>query len=413
MNLEEFNIDGDNLKIQPVLLGGDINCYSVARAFHEEYGVNSIAYGKLALGATKDSKIIDFRIEEDMDEGEKLKDLLLKLSDEIKREKKVPILMGCTDEYAEFIIDHRDLLSKSYITPYIDSKLKDKLIEKESFYEMCEEKGLYYPKTYIFSKGDTIRDFEFSYPVIIKPSDSVLYWQFPFEGMKKVYIAKDKDEFIKITNRIYEGKYHKNLIIQDFIPGDDSNMRVLTCYSDRNAKVKMMSLGHVLLEEHTPTAIGNHAAIITEYNEELMNGIKDFLESIAYVGYSNFDIKYDPRDNKYKLFEVNLRQGRSNFYVTSSGNNIAKYVVEDRILKKDLDLKVQKEEFYWHVVPNGVVFKYVKDQDLVKKVKELIQKGKEATSFGYKKDLSGNLKRSLYVLLYNINQFKKYKKYLG
>ena len=413
MNLEEFNIDGDNLKIQPVLLGGDINCYSVARAFHEEYGVNSIAYGKLALGATKDSKIIDFRIEEDMDEGEKLKDLLLKLSDEIKREKKVPILMGCTDEYAEFIIDHRDLLSKSYITPYIDRQLKDKLIEKESFYKMCEEKGLHYPKTYIFSKGDPISDFEFSYPLIIKPSDSVSYWQFPFEGMKKVYIAKDKDEFIKITNRIYEGKYHKNLIIQDFIPGDDSNMRVLTCYSDRNAKVKMMSLGHVLLEEHTPTAIGNHAAIITEYNEELMNGIKDFLESIAYVGYSNFDIKYDPRDNKYKLFEVNLRQGRSNFYVTSSGNNIAKYVVEDRILKKDLDLKVQKEEFYWHVVPNGVVFKYVKDKDLVKKVKELIQKGKEATSFGYKKDLSGNLKRSLYVLLYNINQFKKYKKYLG
>ena len=413
MNLEEFNIDKENLNIQPVLLGGDINCYSVARAFHEAYGVKSIAYGKVLLGATKDSKIIDFRIDENMTETEEVLKILKETSEEIKKSNKVPILMGCTDEYAELIIDYRDILSQMYITPYIDKELKDKLIEKESFYEMCEEKGLYYPKTYIFSKGDKITDFEFSYPVIIKPSDSVLYWQFPFEGMNKVYTANNKEEFTEITNKIYEGKYNKNLIIQDFIPGDDSQMRVLTCYSDRNAKVKMMCLGHVLLEEHTPTAIGNHAAIITEYDEDLMNGIKDFLESIDYVGFSNFDIKFDSRDNKYKLFEINLRQGRSNYYVTSSGNNIAKYVVEDRILQEDLKLKVQKDPFYWHVVPNGVVFKYVKDEDLVRKVKGLIAEGKEATSFGYNKDLKGNFKRSLYVFLYNLNQFKKYKKYLG
>lgn len=59
------------------------------------------------------------------------------------------------------------------------------------------------------------------------------------------------------------------------------------------------------------------------------------------------------------------------------------------------------------------MFKYVKDENLVKRVKKLISEGKEATSFGYNKDLSGNFKRSLYVFLYNINHFKKYKKYLG
>lgn len=412
MDLSEFNLSEDNLNIQPVLLGGDINCYSVARAFHEEYNVNSIAYGKLALGATKDSKIIDFRIEEEMDNEEFLLNLLIETSKEVRKAGKTPILMGCTDEYAEFIIDYRDTLSEIYIAPYIDSKLKQKLIEKESFYKMCEEKGLHYPKTYIFSKGDKTTDFEFSYPVIVKPSDSVLYWKHPFEGMNKVYTANNKDEFESIVNRIYAGKYDKSLIVQDFIPGDDSHMRVLTCYSDRNGKVKMMCLGHVLLEEHTPTAIGNHAAIITEYDEDLMNGIKSFLESIDYVGFSNFDLKYDTRDGEYKLFEINLRQGRSNFYVTSSGNNIAKYVVEDRILKKDLDLKIQKEPFYWHVVPNRVIFKYVKDEKLKERVKSLIDKGKEATSFGYSKDLKGNFKRSLYILLYNINQLRKYRKYM-
>ena len=39
--------------------------------------------------------------------------------------------------------------------------------------------------------------------------------------------------------------------------------------SARMARSKMMCLGHVLLEEHTPKGLGNHAAIITEYDPEL------------------------------------------------------------------------------------------------------------------------------------------------
>jgi D-aspartate ligase len=400
-----------NTIIQPVLVGGDINCYSVARAYHEAYGVKSIAFGRYALGATKDSNIIDFRIDPKITEEKEFIQVLLKTADELAAPNKKLILMGCTDEYAELIIDHRDVLKEKYIVPYIDSELKNKLIEKELFYQMCEEKGLDYPKTFIYSKGDKIEEFGFNYPVIIKPSDSVLYWQFPFEGMKKAYVANNEKEFIEITSTIYKGKYDKNLIIQDFIPGDDSNMRVLTCYSDQHGKVKMMCLGHVLLEEHTPKGIGNHAAIITEYDGPLMEKFKTFLEDINYTGYSNFDIKFDTRDNTYKVFEINLRQGRSNYYVTSSGNNIAKYIVEDRVYNKELDLKIQKDEFFWHVIPNNVVYKYVKDTSLVNKAKSLVSQGNSATSFGYDKDLKGNFKRRWYIFLYNINQMRKFKKY--
>ncbi|MEG1312323.1 MAG: carboxylate--amine ligase [Romboutsia sp.] len=401
----------DNIVIQPVLVGGDINCYSVARAYHEAFGVKSIAFGRYALGATKDSNIIDFRIDPRIAQEKEFIEVLLKTADELEAPNKKLILMGCTDEYAELIIDNRDVLKEKYIVPYIDSELKNKLIEKELFYQMCEEKGLDYPKTFIYSKGDKIEEFGFNYPVIIKPSDSVLYWQFPFEGMKKAYVANNEKEFIEITSAIYLGQYDKNLIIQDFIPGDDSNMRVLTCYSDQYGKVKMMCLGHVLLEEHTPKGIGNHAAIITEYDEVLMEKFKTFLEDINYTGYSNFDIKFDTRDNTYKVFEINLRQGRSNYYVTSCGHNIAKYIVDDRVYNKKLDLKIQKDEFFWHVIPNNVVYKYVKNQKLVDKAKSLVSQGKSATSFGYENDLKGNIKRRLYILLYNINQMKKFKKY--
>jgi D-aspartate ligase len=108
-------------------------------------------------------------------------------------------------------------------------------------------------------------------------------------------------------------------------------MYVLTAYSDGEGKVRMMCLGHVLLEEHTPKGLGNHCAIITEQNKALMEKYKAFLEEIGFVGFSNFDIKYDNRDGSYRAFEINTRQGRSNYYVTSSGNNIARLVVSDRV----------------------------------------------------------------------------------
>lgn len=400
----------ENLKIQPILCGGDLNCYSVARAFHEQYGVKSIAFGRYYLGATKDSKIIDFRVTPDINDESKFVQILL---DEAAKHSsdEILILMGCTDEYAELIIDNRDKLKEKFIVPYIDSELKNRLVEKESFYSVCQEYGLDYPKTYIYNKGDETREFGFKYPVIVKASDSISFFQNPFEGMNKAYIVHNQEEFDKVINDVYSHGYEKSMIIQDFIPGEDENMRVLTCYSDQNAKVKMMCLGHVLLEEHTPKGIGNHAAIITEYEEELMEKYKNFLEKIGYVGFSNFDIKYDDRDGKFKVFEINLRQGRSNFYVTSSGNNIAKYVVEDRVYNKELDLKIQKDPFYWHVIPNSVVYEYVHNKELVKKCKELVASGKSASSYGYKYDLSGNFKRSLYIFLYNLNQKKKFRKY--
>ena len=57
--------------------------------------------------------------------------------------------------------------------------------------------------------------------------------------------------------KLEKSSYDYKFLIQDCIPGDDTYMRVLTCYCDQNHKVRFASLGRTLLEDHTPTAIGN------------------------------------------------------------------------------------------------------------------------------------------------------------
>ena len=171
----------------------------------------------------------------------------------------------------------------------------------------------------------------------------------------------------------------------------------------------MTALGHVLLEEHTPKGKGNHAAILSDENDVLVSKLSGFLESIGYIGFSNFDIKYDERDKKYKVFEVNLRQGRSNYYVTGGGINIAKLPVEDYLTGESIQPTKLKVGSLWTMLPHGVIYKYVSDNDLKNTVKKLIKSHNVTHPLEYNKDK--NLKRSLYINLAKLNQFKKFKKY--
>lgn len=394
----------------PVLLGGDMNCYSVARAFHEEYGVCSHAFGRYAMGETKYSRIVQVHIVPDMDEDEVLLRILAEFAAAHPNETRV--LMGCTDDYAALIIRHREALSAQYVVPYIGGPLMRQLVSKQSFYNLCQQYDIPYPATVIFGKTSDPAELDalpFSYPIIVKPSSSIAYWKHPFEGMQKVYVAQNAAEAKEIAAAVFGSGYPDTLILQDMIPGADDGMRVLTAYSDRNAKVKMMCLGHVMLEEHTPKARGNHAAILTEYNEELMRKIQLFLEAVGYTGFANFDIKYDLRDGSYRVFEINLRTGRSGYYVTGAGLNVARYVVEDRVLEKDLGEPVlYSGESFWHSIPRRVVWDYTADEALVEKAKAIAKAGRDTTALGYRYDTCMNPLRWAFVQARSYSYHKKY-----
>ncbi len=397
-----------DLEFIPVLLGSDINTYSMARAFHEEYKIKSFVIGKYPSGPSYNSKIVDFRAIEKIDEEATFLQVLNSLADEYKNKKL--LLIGCGDSYVSLISKNKKTLRDNFIIPYLGFEKLSKLIEKDAFYEQCEKYDIQYPKTFVYSdEMKNTYELGFDFPVIVKPADSIKYWEHPFDTQKKVYKIENKIQFETITNQIYTAGYRGRLIVQDFIPGDDSYMRVLTCYSDQKGKVKLMALGHVLLEEHTPHGLGNHAVIINDYDEKLMNKIKSFLENIEYVGFSNFDIKYDTRDNEYKVFEINVRQGRSNFYVTAAGDNISRYIVEDFIYGGELEYKVTKNKILWLVIPRAVAFMYVASDDLKQQMRDLIKQGKVVNPVFYKGDYSA--KRLYSLIKTHISHFSKYYKY--
>ena len=393
----------------PVILGADITAYSLARSFHEEYGIKSLVLSMAKGGYIANSDIIENRIFEGLEKKEVLLDVLLQVGKEFAGKKKL-IVLGCGDWYVRALIESKSILEPYYIVPYIDEDLLNQIVLKDNFYAIFEELGLDYPDTYVYTVGEE-NDLKlpFDYPVIAKPANSAIYHYAKFEGKKKVFTFENEADLRAMLQKLEGSGYKGKFLIQDKIPGDDSYMRVLTCYCDQNHKVRFAALGRTLLEDHTPTAIGNPVAIINDVNPDIVAAATKFLEHIGYVGFANFDVKYDQRDGKYKFFEINVRLGRSNFYVTGSGFNTVKWIVNDYIYHDLEDYTVADNICLYSVVPKGVILQYVSDPALKAQAKQLFKEKKVTFPLLYDKDK--NLKHNLYARLALLNQYRKFHKY--
>lgn len=414
-------METNGVKFTPILLGSDFNVYGMARSFYDLYHEPVQAFASIQLAPTRYTKIVNLELIPGFDEDPVWIETMRKLKARYADHPEPVILIGCGDGYAQLISKHKDELEDVFICPYVDYDKLRHLNNKENFYKVCDQYGLPYPATRIITKADATGDQPveqpFDYPVALKPANSVEWLDVHFEGRKKAFRIQSEAEFRDIVGKIYANGYTSDLILQDFVPGDDSNMRVVNAYVDQNHHVKMMCLGHPLLEDPAPSAIGNYVAIIPEYNETIYHNIQKFLEAIDFTGYANFDMKYDVRDKTFKLFEINLRQGRSSFFVTLNGYNLADWVVKDYVKGTLTDAPTvygnqdESKHALWLGVPVKVFKQYTRENADKDRALKLIAAGKFGTTYRYDQDM--NLKRWALIQWMQHNYTVNFKKYFA
>ena len=397
---------------RPVILGGDITAYTLVRTFHEAYGVRPLVVNMTDGGPIALSRVCDHEYVPGLESAEVFVRELERVGREHGGEGRPPLLLvAAGDWYVRMIIEHSDRLGRWFLIPYIDLDLLDRVVRKDVFYGILDEVGVPYPATVVADMSTDAgeeTDLPFGLPVVAKPADSALYHYADFPGKKKVFVCDTAEELADTLRRVRASSYDGNFLLQEFVPGDDTNMRVLTCYSDRDGKVRFGSVGHVLLEEHHPLAIGNPCVIVHTEIDEVVEQARRFLEHVGYVGFSNFDLKYDRRDGTYKFFEINVRLGRSNFYVTAAGNNVARWYVRDWVHHEPMEgLTIARGEHLFTFVPKHVVKKYVLDPALRDKALGLMKAGRASDPNWYAPDLT--LKRRAYNLAYHVNQVRKFR----
>lgn len=100
-------------KFLPIIIGTDLNCYTMSISFHEEYGIKPIVVGKAPIPYTTGSTIIEkFYYTDKIDDTAFFIDYLKNLAKEYHQYYEDLLLIGTNDTYVTFIINNKEALSE-------------------------------------------------------------------------------------------------------------------------------------------------------------------------------------------------------------------------------------------------------------------------------------------------------------
>lgn len=396
-------------KIVPVLLGADLNAYSMAMSFADAYGVQSYVLARDKLAITSSSRFVRYGVVEGLDGREKALTALIELAN--RHEGDRLILVPCADWYTEMTENARDELRGRYFFNLPTFGVWKRVSDKASFAELLSEYGIAHPRTVILQKSSdavSAASKELRPPFVIKPADSTEYWRHPFVKMRKTYFAYTLSEAREIAKMIFESGYGGKVILQQFF-GDSvtrgADASVLTTYSDISGRVIRAVLGDVLLEDRSPTATGNYSAIVTRELDGISHSLINMLNSIGYTGIANFDILR--QGSKRVCLELNARQGRSFDYVRMAGVNLARLLVGDMNGEKR-KCRLEYSDGVWSSVPWRTVRAFAPNKELLARA-ELLRRGGLLFS-PYRHKLKESIGREAFVAVHLFREAKKFKR---
>jgi len=352
--------------IEVLILGSDANAYYMARCAYEAYHKKAHLIGKERLAFTKFSNILTIEYQSCLWDEEKCIHCVNQYAN--AHHDSAILLISTNETYSLFLARNKKKLASNLYYFKQDEKVLASLTNKELFYKTYKKSVLSFPETYYFDTTKSTILPTMNFPMIVKPANVVMYNHLSFEGKKKIYKIDTEQELKEVIHTITESGYKDRLILQEYIPGDDSYLFDSVVYVDTKGKVKVISFAEIGIQERTKSMVGNAAALINGFNafdgnvEQMKKDIITFMETLQMNGFFEFDLKYDARSKTFKVLEINARQGRSSYYLTPLGANLVEVMVDDLILQKSLVKKDLKEKLLLSFVPKGIIKKYVTNE---------------------------------------------------
>lgn len=194
------------------------------------------------------------------------------------------------------------MLEKFFLFPMADLDDTNKLLNKQIFYKILKKLNIDHPKTYFPKDKSDLKSIsvKITYPCIIKPSYSAL---FVVDFKTKLFFAQNSKQLIQLYERALSKKH--NVMIQEIIPGSAKNMHGYNAYYDRSFNPNGVFMYRRIRE--WPPSKGNGCFIERVKISTLENTINQLIKKINYHGILDAEIKKDPRDNRFKLIEINPR----------------------------------------------------------------------------------------------------------
>jgi D-aspartate ligase len=229
-----------------------------------------------------------------------------------------PVLVGLDDDSAVFVDDHREALDEAFLIPASPPGLARRLASKRVLCELCEQVGVPAPEASFPASEDEAAEQAAArgYPAVLKRSEPWLEPRDP--GAPSVAIARTEAE-LRFWHRRMESELAPQVMIQEYIPGDSSSIWMFNGYFGARSECLCAFTGRKLRQRGPrtgPTTLG-----VCSWNAAVAESASELMRGLSYRGIVDMGFRYDERDGRYKLLDVNPRAG-STFRLFTAANGL-------------------------------------------------------------------------------------------
>lgn len=252
------------------------------------------------------------------------------------------ILLPSNDHAVYTISKHKELLQEYYkvITPGLD--VIDKIYDKLNLIKIAESLKIPVPETYILDFVNEPIHGNLKFPVLIKGRHGLSFYR---KFRKKVFLVRNQRNFIKKMSLIRKKAELSNLLIQEMIPLTGQNKTIsFTAFCDKG-EIKAYWSGEKIREH--PYRFGTATFAGVTYNEVCRTQSEKLIRALNYTGVCEIEYLRDPRNEEYKLIELNPRTWLWVGLARAAGVDYAK-LIYDFVNGKLLDYPIEKiDNIYW------------------------------------------------------------------
>jgi predicted ATP-grasp superfamily ATP-dependent carboligase len=236
------------------------------------------------------------------------------------------ILIPTSDELSLFVAKYYGQLCEYFIFPRNDHILVSDLINKEGMYHLARKHAVPTPYTVFPKKLDDVIAYakDAKFPVMLK---GIYGNRLQIRTNKKMIIVHSNKELVETYKKLEEPDF-PNLMIQEYIPGDDDQIYIFNGYFNDRSECLAAFTGHKIRQ--FPVHVGCASLGICKWNKTVADITTDFMRSIGYQGILDIGYRLDPRDGLYKVLDINPRVGQAfRLFVSENDMDVVKSLYLD------------------------------------------------------------------------------------
>ena len=211
------------------------------------------------------------------------------------------VLVPERDEHVEFVLRNWDEVTALADVPLPpDPEIVLRLRRKDLLPIAAAEAGVPAPATFFPESEESVRTAALQPPFLLKPAEGQEY---ALRFGDKAVVANDADEAAAVWRQARDAGFE--MILQELIPDSHEDVYSLFTYVGRSGDPLATVVGRKVRQG--PLRFGTSAVFEVRFEPDVLDLGLRLLDSVGYRGFAHVEFARDPRDDTFKVLEVNTR----------------------------------------------------------------------------------------------------------